>query len=172
MHNIQSMLHACCCSRDMLGYSESKFKCRGIYLCPPTRTHMHTLHTHAHACTHTSSGLQRATVQQLVETVDVWSVGSGGSVDFRVSSEDFQEMKGDLPECKVEGGVEELVRKMEKQYLNRTQQEWFEEYVSTNLEVYDKKCVCLTHHAVWLALAIVNILVLELQIPFEELIMI
>ena len=66
--------------------------------------------------------------------VDVWHVGTGGSVDFRVKSKEFQEMKQHLPECSEEGNVEELVRKMEqemeKKHLNKTQAEWFEEYVS------------------------------------------
>ena len=60
----------------------------------------------------------------------MWHVGEDGSVDFRVRREEFQEMKGDLPECREEGSVEELVREMERTHLNRTQQEWFEEYVS------------------------------------------
>ena len=82
-----------------------------------------------------SSGLQRAAVQHLMETVDVWHVGVDGSVDFRVSSQQFQEMKGDLPECREVGSVEEIVGKaeqgsMSKRDLNKTQQEWFEEYVS------------------------------------------
>ena len=64
--------------------------------------------------------------------MDVWRVGAGdGSVDFRVRREQFQEMKGVLPECREEGSVEELVREVEGRYLNRTQQdEWFERYVS------------------------------------------
>ncbi len=88
-----------------------------------------------------SSGLQRAAVQHLMETVDVWRVGGEGSVDFRVSSEQFQSMKGDLPECREEGSVEDLIRSTEqamyKRNLNRTKYcgqykaEWFEEYVST-----------------------------------------
>ena len=60
----------------------------------------------------------------------MWHVGEDGSVDFRVRREEFQEMKGDLPECREEGSVEELVREMERAHLNRTQQEWFDEYVS------------------------------------------
>ena len=64
----------------------------------------------------------------------MWHVGEDGSVDFRVRREEFQEMKGYLPECREEGSVEELVREMERAHLNtrlnRTQQdEWFERYV-------------------------------------------
>ncbi len=73
-----------------------------------------------------------------METVDVWRVGGEGSVDFRVSSEQFQRMKGDLPECREVGSVEELVKKAEqamfKRHLNQTQQEWFEEYVSSHCD--------------------------------------
>ena len=73
-------------------------------------------------------------MQHLMETVDVWHVGVEGSVDFRVTSQQFQEMKGDLPECREVGSVEDIVRKAEqdmfKKDLNNTQQEWFEEYVS------------------------------------------
>ena len=73
-------------------------------------------------------------VQGLLESdvVDVWHVGEGGSVDFRVSSEQFQRMKGDLPGCREVGSVEDIVRQEEQRRLklNGTQQEWFEEYVS------------------------------------------
>ena len=65
--------------------------------------------------------------------VDVWRVeAAGGGVEFRVSVEQFQRMKGDLPECEEAGNVEELLREMERQQaLNATeQQEWFEDYVS------------------------------------------
>ena len=74
-----------------------------------------------------------------METVDVWRMGEEGSVDFRVSSQQFQEMKGDLPECREAGNVEEIVRKaeqgMSKRNPNTTKgdqeaAEWFEEYVS------------------------------------------
>ena len=55
-------------------------------------------------------------------------------MDFRVSSEQFQRMKGELPGCREAGSVEQLVREEEqrraKRQLNQTQQEWFEEYVS------------------------------------------
>ena len=69
------------------------------------------------------------------EGVDVWHVGEGGSVDFRVTSEQFQRMKGDLPGCREVESVEEIVRREEqrrtgRKQLNQTQQEWFEEYVS------------------------------------------
>ncbi len=83
-----------------------------------------------------SSGLKREVIQSLLEGdgVDVWHVGAGGTVSFRISNEEFLKMKGDLPECRVERSVEELVREMEaeihKESLNKTQQEWFEEYVS------------------------------------------
>ena len=61
----------------------------------------------------------------------MWHAGEDGSVDFRVRREEFQEMKGNLPECREEGGVEELVREMERVHLSMKQQdeEWFEEYV-------------------------------------------
>ena len=72
--------------------------------------------------------------------VDVWHVGAGGSIDFRVKSKEFQEMKRHLPECSEEGSVEELLKKMEKRtkQLNQTrvaqtqQEEWFQEYVCIN----------------------------------------
>lgn len=70
----------------------------------------------------------------VADGVDVWHVGVGGSVDLRVSRERFREMKGRLPGCKEGGSVEELVRQAEmmatKQVVNRTQADWFEEYVS------------------------------------------
>ena len=70
------------------------------------------------------------------EGVDVWHMGEGGSVDFRVTSEQFQRTKGDLPGCREVGSVEEIVRREEqrraqrKKELNRSQLEWFEDYVS------------------------------------------
>ena len=79
-----------------------------------------------------SSGLHRDAVQRLMESddVDIWRIAAGGSVEFRVSAEQFQRMKGDLPECEEAGNVEELVREMEQRAPNRTvRQEWFEEYV-------------------------------------------
>ena len=70
--------------------------------------------------------------------MDVWHVGGDGSVDFRVSSEQFQVMKGDLPGCREAGSVEDIVQREESERRNRTrkrakmqaQQEWFEDYVS------------------------------------------
>lgn len=70
-----------------------------------------------------------------VEGVDVWQVGVSGSVDLRVSQARFKEMKGKLPGCREQGSVEELVRQAEmlvtRQPVNRTQQDWFENYVSS-----------------------------------------
>ena len=64
----------------------------------------------------------------------MWYVSAEGNVDFRISLKEFQLMKGDFPECREERSIEELVRKAEKDmmklYLNESQQEWFEEYVS------------------------------------------
>ena len=81
----------------------------------------------------------------MADGVDVWHVGDEGSVDFRVSSKHFKQMKRDLPECREVGNVEDLVKEeeqsMEKRYLNRTQEgmakhnlnrteeDWFNEYV-------------------------------------------
>ena len=62
--------------------------------------------------------------------MDVWHVDSDGSVQFRVRSEEFQKMKGDLPECSEKRNVEELLREVERRELNKTQQDdWFERYV-------------------------------------------
>jgi len=90
--------------------------------------------------------LEGAAVQHLLEAsgVDVWKVGAEGSVDFRVSREEFHKMKGDLPGCWEERSVEELVReeeqRREKRLLNQTQQEWFEEYVSTTHPYFACPC--------------------------------
>ena len=66
----------------------------------------------------------------------MWHVGTKGSVDFRISREEFQRIKGHLPECREGRNVEDLVREAEqmmtrKHSLNKTQLEWFEEYVSS-----------------------------------------
>lgn len=66
--------------------------------------------------------------------VDVWHVGIGGSVDLRMSRHSFRRMKARLPGCREEGSVEGLLRQAEmlatKQLVNRTQEDWFEDYVS------------------------------------------
>ena len=71
--------------------------------------------------------------------MDVWHVGAGGTIDFRISSEEFQKMKDDLPECREERSVEELVREMEtkmhKESLNKTQLDWFQEYVNSTFYI-------------------------------------
>ena len=78
-------------------------------------------------------------VQGLLESdvVDVWHVGEGGSVDFRVSSEQFQRIKGDLPGCREVGSVEDIVRREEQQRAMQNEEfekEWFEDYVSQKLQ--------------------------------------
>lgn len=88
-----------------------------------------------------SSGLKRDAIKHLLETdgVDVWHVGHGGGVDFRVSSEQFQKMKAELPGCSEAMSVEQLVKDEEKKRANRqldnkTKQDWwFERYVSQTL---------------------------------------
>ena len=70
-----------------------------------------------------------------VYDVDVWRAGAAdGSVDFRVGSELFQQMKkgdaGLLKGCSEAGNVEELVSNAERKHFNRTlQDDWFERYV-------------------------------------------
>lgn len=71
----------------------------------------------------------------VADGVDVWKVGDEGTVDFRVSRDQFREMEKTLSGCKEAGSVEEIVRRAErmaaKQLTNRTRAaEWFEEYVS------------------------------------------
>ena len=90
-----------------------------------------------HFCSPLSFSVKEDTLHNLLrsDVVDVWHVGEGGSVDFRVSSEQFQRMKGDLPGCREVGSVEDIVRREEQRRsvgkgLTRTWQEWFDEYVS------------------------------------------
>ena len=62
---------------------------------------------------------------------DVWRIEDDGRVDFRVERYQFQKMKDDLPECREEAGVEDLVRKMEMEQRNHEvpQGDWFESFV-------------------------------------------
>ena len=66
--------------------------------------------------------------------MDVWHVGVGGAVDFRVSKDRFQEMEERLPGCREVDSVEKLLKQAEmlatKETANRTQSGWFEDYVS------------------------------------------
>jgi len=68
--------------------------------------------------------------------VDIWKVSRGGNVDFRVSKSNWQEMVANLSTCRVAGNVEKILRSAERldnkriQMSNKTQLEWFEEYVS------------------------------------------
>lgn len=90
-----------------------------------------------------SSGLPRGAIQDLMGRVDVWSVENDGSVDFRVKRDEFEIMKEDLPGCKEEVNVEDLVREMElKQHHDETPQgNWFENYVRTSA------CIKFTHYS-------------------------
>ena len=92
-----------------------------------------------HLC---SAGLEREDVQSLLESEDVWRVGEGGSVEFRTSKEEFQRLKKDLSSCNEVANVESIVRKEEiwikvRKGINRTSQQWFEEYVSLIFAMYN-----------------------------------
>ena len=70
--------------------------------------------------------------------VDVWHVGVGGNVDLRISRYRFRKMKGRLPGCSEEGSVEELVmqeKMLATKRANRTEQDWFENYVKLYLNI-------------------------------------
>ena len=62
-------------------------------------------------------------------SVDVWSVDAEGRLDIRMSRQLYESLGWE--ECSVlHESVEELVVKFEKQLLNKTDADWFEEYVS------------------------------------------
>ena len=61
-------------------------------------------------------------------SVDVWKA-DGARLDIRTSRKLFERLGWE--ECSVlHESVEELVVNFEKQLLNRSEAEWFEEYVS------------------------------------------
>ena len=80
-----------------------------------------------------SSSLEREEAQGLLDSdsIDVWRAGDGGEMDFRVSSEQFQEMRDDHPGCREVGSVEALVKDEERRRADSaSQQDWFKQYVS------------------------------------------
>ena len=61
--------------------------------------------------------------------MDVWKADPEGRLDIRMSRQFYESLGWE--ECSVlHESVEELVVKFEKQLLNKTDAEWFEEYVS------------------------------------------
>ena len=86
----------------------------------------HTLISH-------STGLSEDKFQSLLDepSVDVWKVDAEGRLDIRMSRQLYESLGWE--ECSVlHESVEELVLNFEKQLLsfNKTDAEWFEEYVS------------------------------------------
>ena len=78
-----------------------------------------------------SGGLTEKKFQSLLDepSVDVWEVDTEGRVDIRMSWQLYESLGWE--ECSVlHESVEELVVNFEKQLLNKTDAEWFEEYVS------------------------------------------
>ena len=78
-----------------------------------------------------SGGLTEKKFQSLLDepSVDVWEVDTEGRVDIRMSRQLYESLGWE--ECSVlHESVEELVVNFEKQLLNKTNAEWFEEYVS------------------------------------------
>ena len=71
----------------------------------------------------------------VTEGIDIWKVASGGQVDFRVTNSRWQEMKEEMAGCDEAGTVEKVLKHAERMAskqvtINRTQAEWFDEYVS------------------------------------------
>ena len=68
-------------------------------------------------------------------SVDVWTVDAEGRLDIRMSSQLYERLGWE--ECSVlHESVEQLVVNFEKQLLltlNKTDADWFEEYVSQKL---------------------------------------
>lgn len=78
-----------------------------------------------------STGLTEKQYQSLLDepSVDVWKADPEGRLDIRMSRLLYERL--DWEECSVlHESVEELVRNFEKQLFNKTNAEWFEEYVS------------------------------------------
>ena len=79
----------------------------------------------------TSIGLTEEKFRALLDepSVDVWKVDAEGRVDIRMSWKLYESLG--WKECSVlHDSVEELVANFEKQLLNKTDADWFEEYVS------------------------------------------
>ena len=71
----------------------------------------------------------------VTEGIDIWKVASGGQVDFRVTNSRWQQMKEEMTGCDEAGTVENILKHAEilaskRAAINRTQAEWFDEYVS------------------------------------------
>ena len=85
-----------------------------------------------------SVSLEEEKLQTLLDepSVDVWKVGADGGLDIRMSWQLYERLGWE--ECSVlHESVEELVVNFEKQLfkdLNKTDADWFEEYVSI---IYD-----------------------------------
>ena len=61
--------------------------------------------------------------------MDVWKVDTEGKLDIRMSRQLYESLGWE--ECSVlHESVEELVVNFEKQLFNKTDADWFEEYVS------------------------------------------
>ena len=80
-----------------------------------------------------STGLSEDKYQSLLEepSVDIWKMDAEGRLDIRMSRLLYERLGWE--ECSVlHESVEELVLNFEKQLLsfNKTDAEWFEEYVS------------------------------------------
>ena len=81
-----------------------------------------------------STGLAAEKFQALLDepSVDVWKVDAERRVDIRMSWKLYESLG--WKECSVlHDSVEELVANFEKQMLNKTDADWFEEYVSTKV---------------------------------------
>ncbi len=84
-----------------------------------------------------SSGLEVDAVSKLAVTdgIDVWRIGSGGKIDFRVTWTKWQEIKRGFPGCDASGYIDTILKNAHKVSAkemprNRTEVEWFDEYVS------------------------------------------
>ena len=78
-----------------------------------------------------SIGLTQKKYQSLLDepSVDVWKADTEGRLDIRMSRQLYESLGWE--ECTVlHESVEELVVNFEKQLLNKTDADWFEEYVS------------------------------------------
>ena len=91
------------------------------------------IHDHALLSFSRSTGLSEDKYESLLDepSVDVWKVDAEGRLDIRMSRLLYERLGWE--ECSVlHESVEELVLNFEKQLLsfNKTDAEWFEEYVS------------------------------------------
>ena len=81
-----------------------------------------------------SNRLSEKKLQALLDepSVDVWKVDTEGRLDIRMSWQLYESLG--WKECSVlHESVEELVVNFEKQLFNKTDADWFEEYVSIRL---------------------------------------